>query len=197
MQVTNQQYFKGYDFATYQQLPGHSYSSIKGGTFAATPKMQLGTSVHNFLLEPEKYDHSNREIVYPIANVLMQHLGDVIKFMDTELSVTCDMTCEGFTMAYRGRIDMALIDKMVIDLKVSEIPLNRSVPFFGYANQLTGYCLATSCTHAMIVRVCPKTYKVEKTMIRLAVDWWHNKVLELGIPTNIFNHTGSGQPAIL
>lgn len=185
MQITNQQYHKGYDFEAYQALQGHSYSSIKGGTFASTPKMRLGTAVHNFLLEPEKYDHSNREIVYPIANAVMAHLGDVLAFLDTELSVTCDMNYEGFTMPYRGRVDMVRCGKIVVDLKVSEIPLNRSVPFFGYANQLTGYCLATSCDHGMIIRVCPKTYKVEKTIIRQNVQFWEKKVLELGIPSNI------------
>jgi hypothetical protein len=196
MQVTNVQYYKGYDFEKYQALEGNSYSSIKGGVFKSTPKMRLGTAVHNFLLEPEKYDNSNRDLVYPIANVVAQNLGDILPFLDTELSVTCDMSYEGFTMPYRGRVDMVRCGKVVVDLKVSEIPLSRSVAFFGYAKQLTGYCLATSSDYGIIIRVCPKTYKVEKTSIRKDIAWWEQKVLSLGIPSNIYNHTGSGQPAL-
>ena len=175
----------GISFEEYRALPGLSYSGIKNGDFVPTKKMMLGTAVHNYILEPDKYNGANRDVVVPIARVILSQLGELAKHMQTELSVTCNMKYEGFAMAYKGRIDMIRPGKLIIDLKISEIPLNRSVPFFGYANQLTGYCLATNTPAALILRVCPKTYKVEKTMIRKNVAWWEYKVLEYGVPSNI------------
>ena len=185
MQINNFKKHPGISFEEYRALPGLSYSGLKKGDFVPTKKMMLGTAVHNYILEPEKYNGANRELVVPIARIIFDQIGELVKHMETELSVTCDMEHEGFVMQYKGRVDMIRMGKLIIDLKISEIPLNRSVPFFGYANQLTGYCLATKCENAIIIRVCPKTHKVEKTMIRKNVDWWNYKVLEYGIPKNI------------
>lgn len=145
----------------------------------------LGTAVHNYILEPDKYNGANRELVVPIARVLLAQIGELVKHMQTELSVTCNMELEGFSMAYKGRIDMIRPGKLIIDLKISEIPLNRSVPFFGYGDQLTGYCLATNTPVGIIIRVCPKTLKTEKAMIRKNPWFWEYQVLKYGLPSNI------------
>ena len=187
MQVKNILFRKGLSFEEYQQLDGYSYSSLKNRNIQPTEKMRLGTSVHNFILEPDKYDHSNRDLVLPIANTLLREIGNLIDHMDSELSVQADFEYEGFIFPYRGRVDLVRCGKIVIDLKISEIPLNRSVPFFGYAEQVTGYCLATGSDHGMIIRVCPKTHKVEKTMIRKNISWWERQVLQKGIPSFINN----------
>lgn len=185
MQIIGLKIHPGLSFEDYRALPGLSYSGLKKGDFIPTKKMMLGTAVHNYILEPEKYNGANRELVVPIARVLLAQIGELVKHMQTELSITCNMEHEGFSMAYKGRIDMIRPGKLIIDLKISEIPLNRSVPFFGYGDQLTGYCLATNTPVGIIIRVCPKTLKTEKAMIRKNPEFWEYQVLKYGIPLNI------------
>jgi len=186
MQVTNVNLYKDFSFDNYLQLPGYSYSSFKKGNFKPTEKMKLGTYVHQYLLEPEKYNHENRDVVDPIANALINDLGPMLPFLDAELSVTCDFEHDGYVMPYRGRVDLVRSGAIVIDLKISEIPLNRSIDFFGYAEQLTGYCLALNCDTGLIIRANPKTLKIEKATIRKNPQWWERKVLAHGIPINNF-----------
>jgi hypothetical protein len=110
MQVKNIQLYKGIDFDSYQAKEGHSYSSIKNSDtepFKQTYKMQLGTEVHNYLLEPTTYKHERRELIEPIARAAYDVIGSVLPFLDTELSVTADFEHEGFIMPYRGRVDTA------------------------------------------------------------------------------------------
>jgi len=189
MQVTNIQMYKNIPFDSYQAKEGHSYSSIKNSDtepFKQTYKMQLGTEVHNYLLEPATYKHERRELIEPIARAAYDVIGSVLPFLDTELSVTADFEHEGFTMPYRGRIDMVRCGKVVVDLKISEMPLSKSIPYFGYDKQLTGYCLATQCKIGIIIRVNPKTRHTERVVIKQDVEWWEQKVLELGIPTEFY-----------
>lgn len=189
MQVKNIQMYKNIPFDSYQAKEGHSYSSIKNNDtepFKQTYKMQLGTEVHNYLLEPATYKHERRELIEPIARAAYDVIGSVLPFLDTELSVTADFEHEGFTMPYRGRVDMVRSGKVVVDLKISEMPLSKSIPYFGYDKQLTGYCLATMCKVGIIIRVNPKTRHTERVVIKQDVEWWQQKVLELGIPTEFY-----------
>jgi hypothetical protein len=189
MQVKNIQLYKGIDFEAYQGKEGHSYSSIKNSdsdTFKQTFKMQLGTEVHNYLLEPKTYQHERRELIVPIAQAAYDVIGQALPFLDTELSVTADFEHEGFTMGYRGRVDMVRSGKVVVDLKISEMPLAKSIPYFGYDKQLTGYCLATMCKVGIIIRVNPKTRHTERVVIKQDVAWWEEQVLKLGIPTEFY-----------
>jgi hypothetical protein len=103
MQVKNIQLYKGIDFDNYQAKEGHSYSSIKNSDtepFKQTYKMQLGTEVHNYLLEPATYKHERRELIEPIARAAYDVIGHALPFLDTELSVTADFEHEGFIMPY-------------------------------------------------------------------------------------------------
>ena len=189
MQVKNISYYKGIDFDSYQKKVGHSYSSIKNSDtepFKVTQKMQIGTEVHNYLLEPKTYKHERRELIEPIARAAYDIIGSVLPFLDTELSVTADFEHEGFTMPYRGRVDMVRAGKVVIDLKISEMPLNKSIPYFGYDKQLTGYCLATMCDVGIIIRINPKTRHTERIVIKQNIPWWEEQVLKLGIPTEFY-----------
>jgi hypothetical protein len=189
MQVKNIQLHKGIDFDSYQAKEGHSYSSIKNSDaepFKQTYKMQLGTEVHNYLLDPAFYHHEQRGIIVPIAKAAYDIIGNPLPFLDTELSVTADFEHEGFTMPYRGRVDMVRCGKVVVDLKISEMPLAKSIPYFGYDKQITGYCLATQCNVGIIIRVNPKTRQTERVVIKQDVSWWEQKVLELGIPGEFY-----------
>jgi len=71
-------------------------------------------------------------------------------------------------------------------LKVSEVPLSRSIAHFGYDYQVNGYMAATLCDHGMIIRVDPKTHKIEKKMIPKNHEWWESQILRLGVPKEIY-----------
>lgn len=185
MQVTNIQFYKN-NFDAYSKIVGLSFSAIKGGGFLPTAKMRLGTAVHNYLLEPSEYNHEHRDIVIPIANAIKAEIGGLLPFLDTELSVTADFEYAGMIMPYKGRVDMVRTGKIVIDLKVSEVPLSRSIAHFGYDYQVNGYMAATLCDHGMIIRVCPKTHKIEKKMIPKDTSWWEAQILRLGVPKEIY-----------
>ena len=188
MQVRNISYFKGIDFDSYQKKDGHSFSSLKSGSFPLVPteKMRIGTEVHNYLLEPENYKRERIDIIKPIARAAYDVIGSVLPFLDTELSVTADFEHNGFIMPYRGRVDMVRAGKVVIDLKVSEVPLSKSIPYFGYDKQITGYCLATLSNIGIIIRVDPKTRRTERIVIKQDINFWEQKVLELGIPIEFY-----------
>lgn len=185
MQVINTQIHRGLDFAQYQNLPGKSFSGIKADYITVpqpTAKMQLGTMLHNYLLEPSKYNAKNdaHKVIQAMATEVKSTLGAAFSTIEPELSVTADFQYEGFTMAYKGRIDMARIGKLVIDLKVSEVPLNKSISFFGYDKQVSGYSLAIGAQYQMILRICPKTLKTELKSIPITNDWWKTQVLKYG-----------------
>jgi len=38
----------------------------------------------------------------------------------------------------------------------------------------------------MIIRVCPKTHKIEKKMIPKCTAWWEMQILRLGVPKEIY-----------
>lgn len=185
MQVKNIKFYHDLDFAMYRALPGMSYSGIKGGAVVTTDKMRLGTDVHQYLLEPSLYHHENRDIVKPIAEVIKAEIGDAFAYCKKEMSLSAEFHNNGNIFAYKGRIDM-MLPKMIIDLKVSSTPLDKSIEFFGYDKQVNGYMLATSSPHGIIIRVCPKTRKVEKKIIKKDISFWEWMCELHGIPEAIF-----------
>lgn len=185
MQVSNIQLYKN-NFDAYTKITGYSFSGLKGGGFTPTAKMRIGTDVHNYLLEPESYHHENRGIIVPIANAIKAEIGQLLPFLDTELTVTADFSYGGLIMPYKGRIDMVRTGKIVLDLKISEMPLRKSIPYFGYDNQVNGYMAATMSEYGMIIRCNPKTYQIEKIMIKPNLSWWQQQVEINGIPKEIY-----------
>lgn len=168
-------------------MTGYSYSGItKGSSVVATERMRLGTAVHNYLLEPEAYNHENRDIVLPLANAVKDEIGALLPFLDTEVSVSADFEFAGLIMPYKGRVDMLRAGKMVLDLKVSEVPLRNSIPYFGYDRQVNGYMAATMCELGMIIRIDPKSARVEKKMIAKDHTWWEEQIESFGVPKEIY-----------
>ena len=186
MQVSNIQYYRN-NFEAYNTMKGYSYSGItKGAGFIPSAKMRLGTAVHEYLLEPENYNHENRDIVVPLANAVRAELGGLLPFLDTELSVYAEFENNGIILPYKGRVDMVRTGKIVLDLKVSQVPLRNSIPFFGYGNQVNGYMAATMCDYGIIIRIDPKTSKVEKKMIPKEHSWWEEQIQRFGVPKEIY-----------
>jgi len=185
MQVTNLQLYRGLEFSDYQALQGWSYSAIKNEgqpPIVPTEKMKLGTAVHNYLLEPKNYAHQQRSVVAPIAARVREIVGPgLLAKMETELSVTASFTNDGLWLPYRGRLDMVRVGRLVIDLKVSAVPIATGCERFGYDKQVSGYCIATGCKTGIIVRVCPtKPHDVEVKVIPVSADWWEFQVSRLG-----------------
>lgn len=176
-------------FEDYLALPGWSYSGIKqdGKEWQApTLKMQLGTDVDHYLTDPINYDHNNRELVVPIATELRKHIQPLVKFLKPQLAVTCEFEHGGFRMMYKGRGDLVIVDKLVIDIKVSEMPLMKAIDYFGYDHQLRGYAKAFGCKSAIIISISPKNPKhVQMYNVPLHQDkyiWWEHEILKRGEP---------------
>ena len=186
MQVSNIQYYRN-NFEAYHSMNGYSYSGItKAAGVVPSEKMRLGTAVHNYLLEPEAYNHENRDIVLPLANAVRDEIGALLPFLDTEVSVSADFEYSGLIMPYKGRVDMLRAGKIVLDLKVSEVPLRNSIPYFGYDRQVNGYMAATMCEIGMIIRIEPKSARVEKKMIPKDHSWWEEQIHRFGVPKEIY-----------
>lgn len=184
MWIKNRKTYPTLHFDEYLAMPGYSYSGIKndGEIISPTKKMQLGTRVHNYLLTPREYDYEQYEIVKPCADVIRAKLGPLLKYLMPELVVTCEMVSNDFRMPYKGRIDLCIPDRIVIDIKVSEMPLHKAVPYFGYNNQVSGYSLAINAKVAIIISVNPKTKVVTTMNIPITENFWEYHITRLGEP---------------
>lgn len=175
-------------FEDYLKLPGHSFSSIKneGVEFSApSKKMILGTHVHNYLLESEKYTYEDIEIVRPVAMELKRVIGPLFTHLLPEVAVTAEFLFEGLVMSYKGRGDLVFPGHVLIDIKVSEMPLHKSLEYFRYDRQVSGYAKGFDCRAAFIIQINPKTKKVTIYNVPLSFDWWEKQVLRLGIPVDL------------
>lgn len=185
MQIQNRKILKSIPFDEYLKMPGTSYSDIKnaGKEFSnPTGKMQLGTDVHTYLLTPEEYTHENVRIVKPIAIALKNKLGDLLPYLWPEMVVTCNFIYDGFCMPYRGRIDLGIPGRLVIDIKVTEMPIRKGIEYFGYDKQQSGYALGIDAKIALIVAIHPVKLTIEIAIIEIQKQWWQDQVIQKGEP---------------
>ena len=86
MQVKDLKYYSDLDFDEYLQISGYSFSGIKmlesGQPIVPTEGMKLGTRVHNFILEPKKYDWESHIEVNKIATKIREIYQPFIKYME-------------------------------------------------------------------------------------------------------------------
>jgi hypothetical protein len=182
MQVTDTTYYNDMDFADYLAINGTSFSSLKDMQITPTVNMQLGTRVHNFLLEPDKYDWQQTEIVRPMAAAIREVLGSALACMDKEIAFTCNMHHNGLVLPYKGRADLLKAGRIVIDLKILAGSIQPAVERFGYDRQISGYCLATGATVGLIVSYNKAKKKVETKLIKPSADFWEYTICERGMP---------------
>lgn len=180
MQVTETKYYSGQDFKEYLQMPGVSFSSLKDTPVPQTVGLSLGTRVHNYLLEPEKYDWQQPEIVKPIAAELRKVVGEAYKYMHTEVAFTANFHHNGLTMPYKGRADMMKAGTIVIDFKVLSCSIQQGIERFGYDNQISGYCLATGSQVGLIIAYNKAKKQIETKRIIPSADFWEYHVVRLG-----------------
>jgi hypothetical protein len=184
MQVVNVRYYENMSFEDYLALPGYSYSGLKhgGAHIEETPKMRLGTAVHNYLLTP-KYVTEINERVRQMAVALKTTLGgSLLKHLKAELVVTADFVHEGFVLKYKGRIDLCVPGKMVIDLKVTDLQIIKAIEHFGYDRQISGYCLGTSSPLGFLLSVKPMNNSTNVSRVAVSSQWWEQKTLQYGTP---------------
>lgn len=179
MQIANLQYYIDFDFDKYLALPGVSYSSIKGFDGPPNKGMSLGTQVHNYILEPEKYTWENVAEVKLIAAAIRGVLGSAIDALKKEVAFTCDMEHNGLVMPYKGRADLLYAPRVVVDLKVLSGTLAAAIKHFGYEKQIGGYCLATGCKMGLIISYNKSRKCVEHAIIHPehSIEWWNYQIV--------------------
>lgn len=185
IQVQNLKLLPNIPFEEYLALPGHSHSSIRSNgkeIKPATPKMLLGKDVDAYLTDPLSYEYDNVEIVRPIANEVIKVLGKARQYLKPQLAFTCDFVFSGFRLPYKGRADLAIIRHIVIDVKVSEMPLKRFIEYFRADNQVSGYALAIGAKAALIIQAHPKTYATSVYNVPIVLDWWEQQIIQKGEP---------------
>jgi hypothetical protein len=188
VQITQTKYYHNLPFEEYLQMPGTSYSSIKGFEGELTEGMKLGTRVHNYLNEPETYDWQQADMVIPIATQLRAYLGDAFKYLDKEVAFHATFLHNGMKLLYKGRADMMKARRIIVDLKVLSGPLPSAVSRFGYDRQISGYCLATGCNMGLILAWNKLQKKVETKVIRPSADFWEYQVVRMGEPVGAVSH---------
>lgn len=173
--------FENVPFDTYLTFPGLSFSAAKGsGPINPTEGMRLGSLVHQYLLEPTKYDGTNYKLVRAIAGPVAKKIGPaLLKTAKTELTVMCTLVHAGYYLFYKGRVDM-WAGGMVIDLKVSKLDVVKAIQHFGYNNQLNGYSLPLNAIASLLVAVHPETFAVSMAPVPNATEWWSKAVLRHG-----------------
>ena len=182
MQVTNTVFYSDQDFEDYLRMPGVSFSSLKEKIFTPTEGMKLGTRIHNYILEPDKYDWQQVDIVKPMAAAIRQYLGDALPYLNKEIAFTADFLHNGMRLPYKGRVDLMYPKRIIIDLKILAGGLDASIARFGYDRQVSGYCLGTGCPMGLIIAYNKAKKKIETKTIKPNADFWEYTVVSRGEP---------------
>lgn len=179
MTITNRKKYGSLDFDEYLKLEGISFSAIKAFKGEQTEGMKIGTYVHNFISEPDKYNGEEAAIVVPLARTIITELGTAAKFGKAEVCMTAKYEFEGMEMIHKSRIDR-LYNGLVIDFKVIAGSLQQYVQRFQYDEQLRGYMNDSGVDTGMILSVNRKTRQTERIIIKQNHYWWNQKICEYG-----------------
>lgn len=182
MIVSNIKYHRDIPFDDYLKMNGVSFSSLKADEFIPSAGSMLGSKVHTYINEPEKYDYSDAEMVIPIAKELRKHLGDSFTYLEKEVAVTADFQHNGMLLKYKGRVDLLKIGRLVVDIKVLSGSLVKAVERFNYDKQLSGYCLGTESPIGLIMAFNKLSKKVEKLIIKPDPTFWEYQCVRMGVP---------------
>lgn len=189
MQITDVKIIEGMLFEDYLKMPGLSYSGVKSGTSCnridPTEKMRFGSLVDTYLFEPHKYNGEKFELVRPIAIEAMKFLGPSMRHAQRQLVVSCKMIHEGMYIVYKGRVDLKIGNShsVVLDFKVSEMPLLSAIRHFGYNNQVNGYAIPLQAKTSIILSISPKPpHRPQMMPIPNSLVFWRQVVKQYGKP---------------
>src|SRR6478609_2068017 len=181
MIITNRRTYTDLDWDAYCKLDGISFSTIKGFKGQPTEGMQLGTLVHNFISEPEKYNGEQKELVIPLARALYLEMGTAAKYGRSEVAVSSVFSSEGMSMVHKGRIDRLFKD-LCIDFKVIKGQLKNYIQQFGYDHQINGYVASSGTKYGMIIAIDKSHINkpAQVQLIKYNEYWWESKIREYG-----------------
>lgn len=182
MQVRNVKYYRGQDFAAYLAMPGVSYSGLKDIPVPQSAGVSIGTRVHNYILEPEKFDWTDAGIVRKIASALREYMGPAADFLESEVAFTADFSHNGMVLQYKGRADKLKIGRLVVDFKILAGSLPGAIDRFGYDKQLSGYCLATGSPLGLIIAYNKSRKQVETHLLGPSAEFWEYTTVRMGRP---------------
>lgn len=180
MQVSNTQYFFNLPFEDYLLMPGISFSGLKDEKIIPTEGMKLGTRCHNYLFEPATYDWQQVEIVKNVSAAIRKYIGGAFKYLLKEVSFTAEFTHNGLTMLFKGRADMLVPGKIVLDLKILAGSLKQAIERFNYGAQVSGYCLATGSAVGIIIAWNKQKKHVEVAVITPEKGFWEYHIIQRG-----------------
>lgn len=171
-------------FEQYLKIKLPSFSSIKanGKIISPTNKMQLGSDVDCYLNTPKDFN-GDLTIVKPIAVALKNRIGNLYNYLNKQISYICDLQFEDMILRCKFRPDWSLENQIVIDIKCSE-DIDKTINFFGYPMQISGYCIPVKAKYGLIIAVNPKTKLVKLINITPKFDWWETNILKYGVPFN-------------
>lgn len=183
IQVLDVQFLENMPPEEYFRIPAISHSFIRHGGHSIKPtaKMRFGTLVDTFVFEPQKYDGSEYKLVKPVAAAVIKQLGNLIYTGKRQLAVVCRMVYNGMYIIFKGRVDL-FAGNIVIDLKVSDLDINKAIDFFRYDLQLSGYMIALQCRTALLVSVHPKKYTISSKAMTITPGYWENVIMKYGAP---------------
>lgn len=179
MVVSDRRTYGSLEWDAYCKLEGVSFSSIKAFKGEATEGMKIGTYVHNFISEPDKYNGEEAAIVVPLARAIITELGTSAKFGKAEVCMTAEYEHDGMVMIHKSRIDRLYMN-LVIDFKVIAGSLKNYIQHLNYDEQIRGYMNDAGVNDGLIISINRKTRQIEKALIKQDCYWWQRKVHEYG-----------------
>lgn len=175
----------------YFSIPAISNSFVNNYQGPTTAKMRFGSLVDTYTFEPHLYRGEQYKLVKAVSEAVIKKLGPLVYTGRRQLVVVCTMIYNNMAMRFKGRVDL-FAGSIVIDLKVSELPIDRSISHFRYDLQLSGYMIALQCQVSVLISVHPKTCKVSEKALTITPGYWESVIEKYGIPVvNMNNATWS------
>jgi len=179
----------------YRSLKGYSFSWLKqqqsghAAYFAATPKMQLGSAVHDILsghyngsVEGEQF-----RIARAIAIQIKASLSAIWPKLKFETSYTATAEFAGLRMPVMGRSDLAIPRMLVGDFKVTDAGSDKAfaalITYMRYEDQLWHYGELEQAKTRMFF---PYSTKIRKCLTPVVVprternEFWEQAILDFG-----------------
>lgn len=198
IEYSNIRRYNDLDFDDYLEIPGMSFSYLKGERYGQakevplTHKIRIGKMVDAILTEDGRIDMADE--FYPIARSIAEKIkakfGEFIVKFEKQISYSADAIYNGYKLSTKGRLDYLLPGMAVIDLKVTHVKADQVRPlikFMQYDNQLWNYANMAQVKrkYIMIHSVPSKTTEmVDMGVVTSYNEFWQGKIEKFGTPVN-------------
>lgn len=180
------------EFDKYLELPGYSFSFLKGEInghaqeVMMTDKIIIGKLVDAILTEDGDVNMMNPlyEISRSIAFKIKEKFGNYISKFEKQISFCADLNYKGMVMPSRGRTDYFLSGLAVIDLKVThEKKVRDVISYMRYNDQLWNYANMGQVKRKYImIHSVPlgTTEMIDMGVVTPRNEFWEAKVEKFG-----------------